>query len=133
MIAIALAIGGMVLARRSPPDSAALLTAAIAQARSRLPEFRERLLRPDLRDRAFFLRATLSSGKVSETLWLKQVSPIPSGFQGMIAEAPFHLPYRRGQTVEVEPAQVVDWTILERDGSTIGAFTQGLEAPVAGG
>lgn len=133
LLAIALAVGGILLARRAPPDPAAVLTAAIAHARGRLPEFRERLAHPQPQDRGFFLRATFRSGKQAETLWLKEVSATASGYRGAIAEAPFQLPMKVGQAVEVEPSQVVDWTIVERDGTKVGAFTQGLEGPVLGG
>lgn len=132
LAAIALAILGLVLARRAPRDPAAVLTAAIARARGRLPEFRARLAHPQPQDRGFFLRATLRSGKEAETLWLKEVSATASGYRGVIAEAPFQLPWKVGQAVEVEPSQVVDWTIVERDGTKVGAFTQGLEGPVEG-
>ncbi len=131
LVAIALAAGGVQLARRvdRPDVKAAELAAAITRAQSSLPKFRARLEHPEPGDEGFFIRVRFSNeGKAAEYLWMSRARTAGEGFKAILAEPPFfRKDIQKGDELTVKTADVVDWTIRRRGGTPEGNFTQGLE------
>jgi hypothetical protein len=106
------------------------LTAAMAEARRRLPEFTKALDQAKIGDR-FAIRArftaTIPGASGNEYLWLKDPIPSPKGFLALIDQPPVLVNKKQGDLVLVPRDDVVDWLVKTADGVTTGGFTNGLE------
>ena len=106
------------------------LTAAMGEARRRLPEFTKALSNAKVGDRfAIRARFTFINGGTTgnEYLWLKDPIPSPKGFLGLIDQDPALISRKKGELGLVPRDDIVDWLIKTNDGVTSGGFTNGLE------
>jgi uncharacterized protein YegJ (DUF2314 family) len=108
--------------RISAPD--ATLEAAIRRARRELPEF-ERALRNPQPGQRFALRGRFQTESGPEYLWVRDPSPTDLGFRGALDQPPMALTgVRKGDLVDVETADVVDWLILSPGDLRRGGYTE---------
>jgi uncharacterized protein YegJ (DUF2314 family) len=111
-------------------EPSAQLTAAMSEARRRLPEFTRALANAKAGDR-FAIRARFLADEEgtsgNEYLWLKDPIPSPKGFLALIDQPPILVKKKRGDLVLVPRDDIVDWLVKTTDGVTTGGFTNGLE------
>lgn len=101
------------------------LAAAVSEAKSHLVDFKKALAKPKTGQK-FAVFAEFSTAEGPEYLWLKGITPTGKGVLGTIDQPPMVLPLKKGDSVKVIWAAVMDWMIKNPDGSIQGAYTQSV-------
>jgi uncharacterized protein YegJ (DUF2314 family) len=96
---------------------------AIAQARSTVDEFVEKLQNPKPTDEGFSVKKMIEDGDDVEHFWLSDVSYSDGIFTGTIGNEPQSVRnVKFGQEVSVAESEITDWMYLD-DGKMAGNFT----------
>ena len=99
------------------------MNAAIAQARSTVDEFVERLENPKPTDEGFSVKKKIEDGDNVEHFWLSDVSYADGIFTGAIGNDPQSVRnVEFGQEVSVALSEITDWMYLD-DGKMVCNFT----------
>ncbi len=118
------AVSAQSLTYVSPQNQA--VNAAIETAKSTLPVFFARLLKPQAGDSGFLVKIRYDKGKgdgAAEHIWAKDVVRSGDTISATIAQPPTDIPnLENGQRVTVPVSQITDW-LYSRDGKYRGAYT----------
>jgi uncharacterized protein YegJ (DUF2314 family) len=99
------------------------MNVAIAQARSTVDEFVEKLQNPKPTDEGFSVKKMIEDGDDVEHFWLSDVSYSDGIFTGTIGNEPQSVRnVKFGQEVSVAESEITDWMYLD-DGKMAGNFT----------
>ncbi|MGV3618612.1 MAG: DUF2314 domain-containing protein [Fimbriimonas sp.] len=97
---------------------------AIRQARREMPEFLRQLASPRPGQR-FAIRGRFSTPAGPEYLWVRDPVLVDGIFRGTLDQEPMAArTLRRGESVRVPDADVVDWLIRDPGGRMRGGYTE---------
>jgi len=101
------------------------LTAAVAEARTRWPEFVAAFQRATDRE-AFIVKGPFTDGTHTEFMWIQVTEIDPDAVHGILMNKPFKVRgIRAGSAVSVPVPEINDWLYAEND-EPHGAFTEAL-------
>lgn len=106
-------------------DSNPRMAEAVAEAKSRWPEFVEEFERASTEDRErFIVKAEFREGDTCEYMWVSVARIEPDRIEGVLMNDPHELlDIHRGAVVRIEIDRLNDWIYTRPDGKHVGGFT----------
>ena len=96
------------------------MAAAVARARSQLPEFYRRLANPGPDEHRFAVKFDLAGS--GEMIWAGSLQRESGRLSGTLSNVPMHPAYRQGQRIDIPESAIIDWGFV-RGARMEGNFT----------
>jgi uncharacterized protein YegJ (DUF2314 family) len=104
------------------------MEAAIAEARKRLPEFRQAFTRKSRGEGPFLVKAPFAYADGVEHMWVEVTSLSEGTMQGTLANEPYYVDsLKQGDAVTVQDTAITDW-IYRAARQPVGGFTTAVLA-----
>lgn len=104
----------------------AKMEAAIARAQKELPQFIETLRKPPKGATQFMVKKFFDAAKgaQSEGMWVEVQSYEKGEFYGVLINEPLDVPnLKKGDSLKVKEADVIDWGYFSEVGDLVGGYT----------